>query len=334
MKAVALISGGLDSSLAAAAVKGQGVEVVCVYFKIPFCPVKLQPAENFAEEFSRASGMKTLTMDLQDEFLEAVKHPRFGYGKNMNACIDCRILMLRRAYAVMKEQEASFLVTGEVLGQRPMSQFRKTMETIDAEAGVEGLVLRPLSAKLLSETLPEKNDWVKRQELYSFSGRSRSPQIDLAVMLGVIDYPQPAGGCLLTDPGFSRRLRDLLRHGTYDPNNVEMLKVGRHFRFTDNMKLVVGRNERENAVLESLARSGDVIFRPEGNTAGPTSILRSAVPSEAAPELIERSAAITASYCDSGGKPVNVEVFDAGKDSKRLITILPLSRKELPAWRL
>ncbi|MGW8272461.1 MAG: 7-cyano-7-deazaguanine synthase, partial [Thermodesulfovibrionales bacterium] len=255
-KAVALLSGGLDSTLAVLVLLKQGIEVTALTFLTHFgcditdtssCSKDPYPA---AEKF----GFVVKLCHLSDQFLEIVRSPKHGHGKNMNPCVDCRILMLKEAKRFMEMAGADFLVTGEVLGQRPMSQRKDSFPLIDREAGVEELVLRPLSAKLLRPTLPERHGIVDRSQLCAFSGRSRRPQIALAAELGLSDYPPPAGGCLLTDPIYSARLRDLLIHApSPEIREISLLRLGRHFRAPDGVKIIVGRDERENERIESLA---------------------------------------------------------------------------------
>ena len=302
MKALALISGGLDSILAAKAAKDMGIDVVGVYFKTPFCLRKKKnnttPTE-LAHILSSNAGIELKIVELAEEFLEIVGHPKHGYGKNINPCIDCKILMLKKAKEMMGALGAEFLISGEVLGQRPMSQHHPALDMISREAGVEGLLLRPLSAKLLEPTIPEQNGWIDRNKLFDFTGRTRRPQMELAVMLGVIDYPNASGGCLLTDPLFSRRLRDLMKYGTYDMVNVAFLKVGRHYRFSPEAKLIVGRDEAENTDIEQMAQVGDLLFVPPEDLAGPSALARG----NFSEELIKLSAGIVARYSDNGDKP-------------------------------
>jgi hypothetical protein len=218
----------------------------------------------------------------------------------MNPCIDCHALMIRTAGDLLEEEGARFIITGEVLGQRPMSQNRKALSVVESESGYPHLILRPLSAKRLPPTLPEEEGWVDRVALKGFSGRSRKPQMALARELGIRDYPSPAGGCLLTDQTFSKRLRDLF--GT-DPRprvrDIEALKVGRHFRVGPTTKVILGRNQRENQDLQALADRGDTLIHPVG-VPGPTAL----VPGGAEPPEMETAAAITAAYSDGkeGGK--------------------------------
>ena len=301
MKAIALISGGLDSILAARVVKGQGIDVRGVHFRTPFC-LRDKDSEkgmaDLARRLSEEAGIPLRIIDLKDEFLEIVRHPRHGYGSNINPCIDCRVLMLRLAKRIMEEEGASFLVSGEVVAQREMSQHRPVMSRVEKEAQVEGIILRPLSARLLAETVPEKNGWVDRGKLFAFNGRSRRPQIDLAVMLGMLDFPNAAGGCLLTDPRFTERAKDLMKHGTFDMDNVELLRVGRHFRLSADAKLVVGRNAEENARIEELAREGDLVCLPPEDVSGPSALGRG-IFSE---DLVNLAVSIACRYSDRGQK--------------------------------
>jgi tRNA-specific 2-thiouridylase len=268
-KAIALLSGGLDSSIAVRMVMEQGIEVEALNFVTPFC----QYGEGLVE-LAKELGVKLHTVSLLEDYLEVVKKPRHGYGSNLNPCIDCRILMLRRAKARMEEVGASFIVTGEVLGQRPMSQHKQALMTIDRESGLEGLVLRPLSARSLPPTKAEEEGWVDRGRLLSITGRSRREQIKLASAYRISHYSCPSGGCLLTDPGFARRLKDLLSHCPSPTlNDIELLKVGRHFRLSPSTKLVVGRNKAENERLRALSQKGDIIFEAMGHNC-PVSIAR------------------------------------------------------------
>lgn len=201
MRAIALLSGGLDSTLATKVIVDQGIEVEAVNFLTVFCTCTTHGETCLASQKAVESlGIPLSVFNVSTEFLEIVKNPKHGYGSNMNPCIDCRIFMLKKAKALMEKSGASFLITGEVLGQRPMSQRRDAMRLTEKEAGLDGLILRPLSAKFLPVTIPEKEGWVNRESLLNFQGRSRKPQMELAAYFGIRDYPCPAGGCLLTDP--------------------------------------------------------------------------------------------------------------------------------------
>ncbi|MDA8079864.1 MAG: thiamine biosynthesis protein [Nitrospiraceae bacterium] len=252
VRAVALYSGGLDSALAVLTVMRQGIEVKAITFLNHFgCEISDQSSCS-KNPFAAASrfGFEVKLCHLSDKFIDIVKNPKFGHGKNMNPCMDCRILMLREAREFMEMTGASFIITGEVLGQRPMSQRRDALNIIDREAGLRGAVLRPLSARVLKPTLAEEAGLVDRQLLHGFSGRSRKPQMALAAELGLTEYPAPAGGCLLTEPNYAFRLRELLDHDP-DPSlpDLHLLRLGRHFRFSSRSKIIVGRDREENETL-------------------------------------------------------------------------------------
>jgi tRNA U34 2-thiouridine synthase MnmA/TrmU len=237
-------------------------------------------------------GIPLKVFNVSEEYLNVVKHPKHGYGSNMNPCIDCRIFMLKKTKVYMEMASASFIVTGEVLGQRPMSQRRDAMRLIEKEAGLEGFILRPLSAKFLPVTIPEKEAWVDRERLLSIQGRSRKPQIRLADHLGIRDYPCPAGGCLLTDPGFATRMKDLNHYNpNFSLNDVHLLKIGRHFRFSPKLKLVVGRNEEENKKIQTFSHEGDILLKVV-HYPGPLSLLRG----EISEREMERAASMTVHY--------------------------------------
>jgi tRNA-specific 2-thiouridylase len=306
-KAVALYSGGLDSSLAILTVLRQGIEVKAVTFLNHFgCDISdksscsgnpFQAAEKF--------GFEVKLCHLSEKFIEIVKHPKFGHGKNMNPCMDCRILMLREAREFMAMAGAEFLITGEVLGQRPMSQRRDALDIIDREAGLKGHVVRPLSARLLKPTIAEERGIVDRQRLYDFSGRSRKPQIALAREFGLTDYPAPAGGCLLTEPNYSYRLRELLTH---DPApslvDLQLLRVGRHFRLNPGCKIIVGRDRAENETLQRTAGGGAPSLRVLGY-GSPVAVVRGGE----GDEVLMTAAAICARYSDAKDLPAaDVEV--------------------------
>lgn len=266
-RAVALLSGGLDSTLAVLLLRKQGVEVTALTFLMHFgCNIfDSSSCSSDASSVAARYGFEIKLSHLADNFTEIVKNPRFGHGKNMNPCIDCRILMLREAREFMEMSGADFVATGEVLGQRPMSQRRNTFPLIDREAALEGRVLRPLSAKLLKPTVPELKGLVDREMLCGMSGRSRRPQMALAREFGLSDYPAPAGGCLLTEPNYSYRLKELLSHDP-DPSmrELNLLRLGRHFRLTGGRKVVVGRDEAENRKIEESREKGDCLIDMEG----------------------------------------------------------------------
>ncbi len=327
MKAIALLSGGLDSTLAARVIMEQGVQLEALNFMTVFCTCTNRGATCLASQKAvETLGIPLKVFNVSEEYLSVVKHPKHGYGRNMNPCIDCRIFMLKKAKAHMEESGANFIVTGEVLGQRPMSQRKDAMHLIERESGLEGFILRPLSAKSLPTTIPEKEGWVDREKLLKFQGRSRKPQIELAGHYGIQDYPCPAGGCLLTDPGFAKRMKDLMVHASdFSLNDVHLLKVGRHFRFSREVKLVVGRNEEENQKVQTFAQGGDILLRVS-SFPGPLSLLRGK-PDEGD---VEKAAAITAHYIkakDLGRVEVTYKGVD--EDQFRSIFVSPILRGEI-----
>lgn len=268
-KAIAMISGGLDSTLALALVRRQGIAVKAITFYTGFCITETQRRKGGRPDGSvprnealRAAADLEVDIEYVDisgaGYLDMLVHPRYGYGANANPCVDCRIFMMRRAKEIMEAEGADFVFTGEVLGQRPKSQRRDTLRTIERESGLDGRLLRPLSAKLLAPTVPEREGLVDRERLEAISGRSRQRQLELARELGVEDFPQPAGGCCyLTDESFARKFFDVLdareaagEERRIAQDDVVLLSTGRHFRLSPRAKLVVGRSEVENALLE------------------------------------------------------------------------------------
>jgi tRNA U34 2-thiouridine synthase MnmA/TrmU len=311
VKALALLSGGLDSRLAVRLLQQQGVEVEAVNYITPFCTCT--PKSSCRLEAKKASeeyGIKLKVFYLFEEFLEIVKHPKYGRGSGLNPCLDCRILMFKKAKAYMKDVGAKFIVTGEVLGERPMSQTLEAIKKIEKESGLEGYIVRPLSAHLFRESVPERNGWVDRSQFAGISGRSRKPQIELAEKLNLREYPCPAGGCLLTDADFSNRLAKLLDYQSNpNRNDIMLLKVGRHFWFQEKGcvfgRLIVGRNESENFRLQALAREGDWLLE-SASSLGPTAIIRANHPRD---EEVEKAAIAVARYSQGRHKDeVEVDV--------------------------
>jgi tRNA-specific 2-thiouridylase len=327
MKAIALLSGGLDSTLATRIVQDLGIELEALNFLTVFCTCTNRGETCLASKKAvDALGIPLKVMNVSEEYLDVVKHPTHGYGSNMNPCIDCRIFMMKKAKTHMEEVGASFIVTGEVLGERPMSQRRDAMRLIEKESGLDGLILRPLSAKLMAASIPEKEGWVDREKMLKIQGRSRKPQIQLANHFGIHDYPCPAGGCLLTDPGFSKRIRDLIRHHSdFSLNDVHLLKIGRHFRFSPQLKLVVGRNEEENQKIQTFSQEGDTLLKLL-RFPSPLSLLRG----EGGEREIEKAAAITARYSKAKDlQKVEVTCKKGKGDGERTLSVSPLSEKEI-----
>ena len=299
MKALALFSGGLDSILAVQLIREQGITVVGICYESPFFTA------DKAIRSAHAIGLPLKVVDITERHLKIVLNPEHGYGKCMNPCIDCHALMFTVTGEMLREEKGHFIISGEVLGQRPMSQNLRSLSTVSHSSGFQNLILRPLSAQLLPETPPEINGWVEREKLLNLSGRSRRPQIELARRLGIGEYPSPAGGCLLTEKVFSRRLKDLIScHADFSRRDLDLLKVGRHFRLGETAKVVVGRNQPENEMIESLRREEDTLLSVE-SFPGPTGLAAG----DLSGEDIQLAADITASYSDApSGKSVAVGV--------------------------
>ena len=336
--ALGLISGGLDSTLAAALLLKQGIQVTGLNFYTGFCTLEhrrrmknadKEKLENPALKTEKKVMFPVELIDISKDYLELVTHPRYGYGKNANPCIDCRIMMLRRAKELMAEFAADFIFTGEVLGQRPMTQMQRTLDLIEKRADLKGYLLRPLSAKLLPPTIPEERGWLDREQLKDFRGRTRKPQIELAKQFGIEDYPQPAGGCcFLTDPGYSRKFFDLLDHRderTVSIEDFELLKVGRHLRVKEDLKLVVGRNEAENAYLKRFRKNH--ISLEALDYVGPLTLIEG----EDSPENRYLGAAVTARYSDAPQDKI-VKVKIVNRKCEDIIEIEPVSKEDTDGW--
>lgn len=329
-KAVALLSGGLDSTLAMKMILDQGIEVTAVNLTSPFCTCNRKgrcEARYVSDKFNVP--MKVFVAD--QEYLDLIRNPVFGYGKNLNPCLDCRIYLFKKAKQVMEEIGAEFIFTGEVLGQRPMSQRAKTMKLIDREAGVEGKILRPLSARLLNET-PMENDIVNRNELASIEGRSRKKQMAMAESYGISDYACPAGGCMLTDKQFAKKLQDLFDHSDkVTMQDIPLLKVGRHFRLSSGGKVVVGRNEQENKRILSLAKDEDLILEMV-DIPGPVTIMRG----EDNEQNRIMSASLTVRYSDlkNGGGSGRVLLYRNSVDLKTEINTVKATPQFIESVRI
>jgi tRNA-uridine 2-sulfurtransferase len=297
-KAVALLSGGLDSNLAVRMMLEQGIDIEAVAIKTPFCDFDCgkgcgQRVKEVADEL----GIKLKTVYFGEEYLRMLKNPKYGYGSCMNPCIDCRGMMYNAAKEHMKKTNADFVITGEVLFQRPMSQNNRALHIIEKETDMECKVLRPLSAKHLPPTDAEKIGLINRENMGDIKGRSRKGQLMLAKHFGISEPPNAAGGCLLTDPSFSKRVKDILDHCDDIPtlNDIELLKVGRHFRITHDAKFIVGRNKDENEVIKALVTDGDIIIEVKDHV-GPICILRC---KNYDYSLVIKCAAIAARYSDA-----------------------------------
>ena len=330
LRAVALLSGGLDSTLAVKLILDQSIDVEALNFVTPFCQCNRKGMGCEARRVADELGIACKTIAVTDEIFQVISNPKHGFGSGMNPCLDCRILMFSKARERMEQTGAAFVFTGEVLGQRPMSQHRRAMEIIEHESGLEGRLLRPLSARLLRPTVPETQGLVDRDRLLGMNGRSRKPQISLAADLSIRDYPCPAGGCLLTDPAFARCMRDLVDYSpAFGLEQVNLLKVGRHFRLSPTVKAVVGRNEGENQRLLAFARSDDLLLEVQG-TGSPTTLLRG----QASEWEIRFVAAITAHYSDADSDKITVACGTSPNRNEREIAVVPAPECEIEQYRI
>ncbi len=321
-RGLGLCSGGLDSTLAGLVLREQGVEVEWVAFETPFFSAAK------ARKAARLTGIPLTVRPIFPEYMVMLRSPRAGYGKTMNPCMDCHALMFRLAGGLMREKGFDFLFSGEVLGQRPMSQTKPSLHYVEKHSEMAGYVLRPLSAKLLPETIPEQQGLVDRERLLAISGRGRKDQIALAETFGLTDYPAPAGGCLLTDKGFSARLRDLFdRQPGFVEDDVHLLKFGRHLRLNPRAKLIVGRTERDNENLLRLRIAGRDTVLDVRDFPSPIGVLQGE-PDEAD---IERAAGICVGYSKAPrGTPVDVVVTSpAGERVIRVVAVPPEEARPL-----
>ncbi len=318
MRAIGLFSGGLDSTLAVEAVRRAGVEVIAISFFSPFF------GSSRAEKAAEQLGITLLTFDITEEFLAMLPRPRYGYGKNMNPCIDCKALMFGRAGKLMDELKVDFIFSGEVLGQRPMSQNKQSLHIVAKVSGYEDYILRPLSAKLLPQPLVLREGKLDVNRLYDIMGRGRKRQMQLAEEFGVTSYPTPAGGCKLTEPAFARRLRRLYEtEPKPSVRLIELLKLGRHLRLSKTATLVVGRTEAENEAIERSAIETDAILTVVGYM-GPTGLLSV----RCTHDEIRQAAAVVARYSDAPRlEEVKVEVIQAGRHEE--VLVIPIDPDEV-----
>jgi tRNA-specific 2-thiouridylase len=319
IKALALFSGGLDSILAVKLILEQGIDVIAANFATPFCSCAKD--DYGVTEAAKQLGVPLKIVNFGKEFVKIVRKPKHGYGKNINPCIDCRIFILKKAKKIAKEIGAAFIFTGEVLDERPMSQHIKAMKIIEEESGLKGKILRPLSARLLPETIIEKRGLVDREKLLDIRGRSRKPQIKLAEKFNIRYYPSPAGGCLLTCREYANKLRDLFKHKKRcSMTDVSFLKVGRHFRFGKN-KIIVGRNEAENNVISEKKERNDYYFEVP-DVGSPITVLQGVKTKKA----IRKAAELTAFYSDAKSSKVTVN-FGRESLSNSIIVLVPTQRE-------
>lgn len=315
VKAISMFSGGLDSILSTKLIQNQNIDVIAVHFSNPFCFCGKGLSK--IEVVTKKLEVPLKKVKVGVDYLNMLRNPKFGYGKNLNPCIDCRIFFIKKAKKIAEQLNAQFIFTGEVLNERPMSQNKQAMDIIEKETGLKNRILRPLSAKLLPQTEMEKKGIVDRSKLLAINGRSRKPQIELAKKLGIIHYPSPAGGCLLTCKEYSKKLKDLFIHKKMiSLKDVELLKIGRHFRWKKN-KIIVGRNQEENNMLFSLKSRRDYYFEVP-DIGSPITILKGVKTKKA----ITLAAKLTGLYSDAKNKKTTVK-FGKEELDRTILVDLP-----------
>ena len=324
VRALGLCSGGLDSMLAGLVLRKQGIGVEWITFETPFfSSVKARSA-------SERTGIPLTVKNIFDAYLPMLRNPPCGYGKYMNPCLDCHALMFRIAGEIMSEKGFDFLFSGEVLGQRPMSQTKPSLRYVEKHSGYDGLILRPLSAKRLPETIPEKEGWVDRSLLYGFSGRSRKPQIQLAEVFGINEYPAPAGGCLLTDKGYARRLKDLFEHQkTTTEAELHLLKYGRHFRINEDTKYIVGRTRNDNEMIIKYHDSLKDTLLKVRRIPGPVLL----IPKGAGKSLVHMAASVCIGY-SKADTDTDQEVQVVTPDGKQVLKTKGTSPQEVKKYMI
>jgi len=299
-RALILFSGGLDSILASLILKEQKIKLLGITFKSYFF------SEEQAKKVAREINLRLKIIDFSEKHSKIVKKPKYGYGRNLNPCIDCHILMLKKTKEIMKKKKFDFVATGEVLAERPMSQSKKNLLLIRKKSSLNNYLLRPLSAKLLEPTVPEKKGLVNREKLLAIAGRSRKEQIKLAKKYGLKEYPTPAGGCLLTDSAFSQRLKDLLQiYPKCSGNDIQLLKYGRHF-WQDKTKIIIGRHKEENEKIKKLAQNNDILIEMK-NYPGPLTLIRNYGKNKVAQVIVEKAKKMTQNYSNKAKNKPDVK---------------------------
>lgn len=327
-KCILLYSGGLDSLLAGKILIDQGLEVIALHFILPYIPPDVDTETLRESVIARQIGLNVLHYRCGDDYVEMLKNPPHGYGKHVNPCIDCKIYFIKKAAEMMIRTDADFVATGEVVGQRPMSQLKNTLIHIE-NSTLKGRLLRPLSAKILNPTIPEMDGIVDRNRLFDISGRGRSRQMELARILGIEDFSSPAGGCLFTDKFIAARIIDLKKNNPeFDQSDLYLLKTGRHFRINSSLKIIVSKNEADTFELEKYEKYSDLFFRPDFS--GP-SVFVKGNPEEDDIKIIN---SIICRY----GKPSPdgnlIRIYKDGKIFREIFSIEPIKDSELERYRI
>jgi len=332
--ALGLLSGGLDSHVAVKLMLKLGYKVIVLNFMSPFCTCtkKSDGCKSAAHMIAKENDVEIKTLFMGDKYLNMLKAPKYGIGKGINPCVDCRIMMFRQSKQVMEELGAKFIFTGEVVSQRPMSQMRGKMTLIEKESGLQGMVVRPLSAGIMEPTIPEKEGIIDREEMLSISGRSRKPQIEMGREFGIKEEMLcSSGGCLLTDQHFAPKMKDLLEHTKETTvKDARLLRMGRHFRISDDCKIIVGRNKEENEKLTRMAKENEMIMSVI-NYPGPTVIISGEVKNGS----LKTAGGITARYASSPKEAeVELKIEKIGSGDTTFITLPPLSENIIETMRI
>jgi tRNA-specific 2-thiouridylase len=322
-KALVLFSGGLDSILTIRLLQAQGIKVEAISFITPF-----SAGQSYVDKIARKFRVRVRKVKADSVYFARVRKPKHGYGANMNPCLDCKIYMLRKAKAFAKKRGFDFLATGEVLGERPFSQIKPLMFLIEKEAGLDGKIVRPLSGALLPPTEAEKKGFIKRKNLLSISGRNRTPQLALAKKFRIKEFPSPGGGCLLADPGFSRKLKDFLKYSkSLSWDDVSLLRLGRHFR-TGKEKIIVGRRHEENLSLKKLAREQNLPWMEVRDYMGPVTVIQGK-----SRALLQKAAGLTVRYSDTPKDWAVKVVMRKGK-AKNMLEAAAMQERDIEKLRV
>ena len=327
-KCILLYSGGLDSLLTAKILLDQGIDVTGLHCILPYYQPDLDPEQLKESISAKKIGLKLLHYRCGEDYIAMLKNPPHGYGKHINPCIDCKIFFIKKAAEMMIETGASFVATGEVVGQRPMSQHRDTLNLIE-NSTLKGRLLRPLSAKLLTPTIPETEGIIDREKLYDISGRGRTRQIELAKSLGIKDFASPAGGCLFTDRYIAARIKDLLKNNPdFTQSDLYLLKIGRHFRINPSLRIIASKSELDTLELEKYEKNADYFFKPDFK--GPSVYVKG--------KLDEENINLINSIVCRYGKPSpecdTINIYSDGKLYREISTLEPISDSELEQFRI
>lgn len=326
MKALALLSGGLDSIIAIKLIQSMGIEVEALHFVNPFHQSQTAMLSK-VRQLAANLNVKLHVREFGEDFLRVIEKPQYNYGKQMNPCVDCRIYQLKEAKKLMTAIGVSFLITGEVLDQRPHSQRSDALDIVERDSGLRGFLLRPLSAKHLRLTVPEEKGWVDRNQLLDIKGRGRNQQIELARIFGITDYPSPAGGCLLTYQEYGEKVKDLLKFEKgLSLRSVKLLQTGRHLRLSSQVKIIVGKDETENDFLRLMASNTEIILEL-ADYQGPTTLYLGPIHEP----TLELAAAITAGYSKAPGGE-QASVITTRGFSQKLLGVVPLDRSVIKGY--